>query len=189
MGGDETAEEELIVDVGVAPSEQSTTEPLEDPPRDVSEVETLRRERDNYHDRWLRKEAEFQNYRKRVTRENETLREAAYVSVLRELLTVIDSFEQALEKLSTEDADASVESYHEGFELLLKEQKIILSRFEVAEIPALGETFDPQVHEAVQQEISDDHPDGKILELFRKGYTIKGRLLRPAQVKVASCEN
>jgi len=188
MSGDETTEEEPL-DVGVATSEDSTANPLEDPNREVSEVDTLRRERDDYHDRWLRKEAEFQNYRKRVSRENETLREAAYISVLRELLSVIDSFEQALEKLSAEDANASVESYHEGFELLLKEQKFILSRFEVVEIPALGETFDPQVHEAVQQEISDDHPDGKILELFRKGYTIKGRLLRPAQVKVASCEN
>ena len=188
MSGDETTEEEPT-DVGVATPEPETPNALEDPPKAVSEIEALRLERDDYHDRWLRKEAEFQNYRKRVSRETETLREAAYVSVLRELLTVIDSFEQALEGLSAEDATASVESYREGFELLLKEQKIILSRFEVVEIPALGETFDPQVHEAVQQEISDDHPDGEILELFRKGYTIKGRLLRPAQVKVAACEN
>ena len=188
MSVDEITEEEPS-DVGVTTPEHSTANPLEDPNREINEAEILRRERDDYHDRWLRKEAEFQNYRKRVSRENETLRDAAYISVLRELLSVIDSFEQALEKLSGEDANASVESYHEGFKLLLKEQKFILSRFEVVEIPALGETFDPQVHEAVQQEISDDHPDGKILELFRKGYTIKGRLLRPAQVKVASRED
>jgi molecular chaperone GrpE len=188
MSGDETAEEKST-DVGVATSEPETAHALEDSNGEVSETEALRRERDDYYDRWLRKEAEFQNYRKRASRENETLREVAYIAVLRELLTVIDSFEQALERLSIEDATASIESYRKGFELLLKEQKMILSRFKVVEVPALGETFDPQVHEAVQQEISDDHPDGKILEIFRKGYTIKGRLLRAAQVKVATCEN
>ena len=74
----------------------------------------------------------------------------------------------------------------EGYELLLKQLKTILDRYEVSEIPGVGSVFDPNFHEAAIHEMSDDHEEGEIMEEYRKGYTIADRLLRPSQVKVAA---
>ena len=76
--------------------------------------------------------------------------------------------------------------YHEGIKLLVNELKNVLEKFEVLEVPGIGHPFDPGIHEAILVEQTDDHTEGEVLELYRKGYIQNGRLLRPAQVKVAS---
>ena len=149
-------------------------------------LESLTREKDDLHDRWLRKEAEIQNLRKRFARERQELTESERARVLKEILPVIDSCEKGLESIEVTTSSEDVKAYHEGLELLLKELKGVLARFEVVEVPGVGQEFDPMVHEALLVEEREGHADGEVLELFRKGYRMRSRLLRPAQVKVAS---
>ncbi len=167
------------------PGKRSEEQDLEsESPVDL--LESLAREKDDLHDRWLRKEAEIQNLRKRFARERQELTESQRVSVLKEILPVIDSCEKGLESLEEQASSEEVKVYHEGLELLLKGLKGVLARFEVVEVPGVGQKFDPMVHEALFVEEREDHTDGEVLELFRKGYSMRSRLLRPAQVKVAS---
>ena len=167
------------------PGKRSEEQDLEsESPVDL--LESLAREKDDLHDRWLRKEAEIQNLRKRFARERQELTETERVSVLKEILPLIDSCEKGLESLEEQASSGDVEVYHEGLELLLKGLKGVLARFEVVEVPGVGQTFDPMVHEALLVEEREGHVDGEVLELLRKGYSMRSRLLRPAQVKVAS---
>ncbi len=167
------------------PGKRSEEQDLEsESPVDL--LESLAREKDDLHDRWLRKEAEIQNLRKRFARERQELTESERVSVLKEILPLIDSCEKGLESLEEQASSGDVEVYHEGLELLLKGLKGVLARFEVVEVPGVGQTFDPMVHEALLVEEREGHVDGEVLELLRKGYSMRSRLLRPAQVKVAS---
>jgi molecular chaperone GrpE len=149
-------------------------------------LESLQKEKEDLHDRWLRKEAEIQNLRKRFARERQELTESARASVLREILPVIDSCERGLASLEEQASSQEVKVYHQGLELLLKGLQGVLSRFEVVEVPGVGQKFDPMVHEALLVEEREGHADGEVLELLRKGYSMRSRLLRPAQVKVAS---
>jgi len=148
-------------------------------------VESVRKERDEYYDLLLRKQAEFENYRKRTLKERDEARVAALTEMSKELLPVLDAAEKGLASLSGESRDPRLAGYREGYELLLKNIRNVLEKFGVRELPALGEKFDPSVHEAVITEATDEHEEGRVLEEYRKGYTISDRLLRPAQVKVA----
>ncbi len=149
-------------------------------------LESLQKEKEDLHDRWLRKEAEIQNLRKRFARERQELTESARASVLRQILPVIDSCERGLASLEEQAFSQEVKVYHQGLELLLKGLQGVLTRFEVVEVPGVGQKFDPMVHEALLVEEREGHADGQVLELLRKGYSMRSRLLRPAQVKVAS---
>lgn len=148
-------------------------------------LESVRKERDEYYDLLLRKQAEFDNYRKRTLRDREEARVAALTEISKELLHVMDAAEKGLAALSAEDRDPRLAGYREGYELLLRNMRSVLEKFGVKELPAVGEKFDPSVHEAVVTEATDEHEEGRVLEEYRKGYTISDRLLRPAQVKVA----
>jgi len=148
-------------------------------------IEILRKEKEEHHDLLLRKQAEFENYRKRVAKEKEELRLTAQASVLEELLPVLDAFEKGLHSLKAAPGDSELESYREGYELMFKEVQSVLQKFAVIEIPGVGTPFDPNVHEAVVREMTTEHKEGEILDEYRKGYKIKDRLLRPSQVKVA----
>jgi len=148
-------------------------------------LESVRKERDEYYDLLLRKQAEFENYRKRTLRDREEARVAALTEMSKELLPVVDSAEKGLAALAAETRDPKLAGYREGYELLLRNMRNVLEKFGVKELPAVGEKFDPSVHEAVITEATDEHEEGRVLEEYRKGYTISDRLLRPAQVKVA----
>jgi len=159
----------------------------ESPPPDSSleTIENLRKEREKQHDLLLRKQAELENYRKRVAKEKDELRLTAQARVLEELLPVLDAFEKGLQSLTVADGDSELESYREGYELMFKEVQSVLEKFAVIEIPGVGTPFDPNVHEAVIREMTTEHKEGEILDEYRKGYKIKDKLLRPSQVKVA----
>ena len=141
----------------------------------------LQRERDDYYDRWLRKTAEFDNYRKRVERERREQRELAVADLLQELLSAVDDFDRAL----TVDAGEGGASYRKGVELIHSKLQDLLRKQGVTPIPAVGADFDPNLHQAVTQESSPGHRDGEVIDELRRGYLINGRLLRPAMVKVA----
>jgi molecular chaperone GrpE len=141
----------------------------------------LQRERDDYYDRWMRKAAEFDNYRKRIERERREQADHAVVNLLQELLLVVDDFDRALTVEGGEGGDA----YRKGIELIHAKLHDVLRKHNVRPIDALGADFDPNVHQAVMQEPSADHREGEVIAELRKGYMISDRLLRPAMVKVA----
>jgi molecular chaperone GrpE len=161
-------------------------EPLTDAAADVAAPESsaladLERERDDYKDRWLRKSAEFDNYRKRIDRERREQADQTVVDLLQDLLAVVDDFDRAL----TVDAGEGGGAYRKGVELIHGKLHDLLRRYGVKPIEALGADFDPNVHQAVVQEDSPGHREGEVIGELRKGYTINDRLLRPAMVKVA----
>src|SRR5712691_4123858 len=141
----------------------------------------LQRERDDYYDRWMRKAAEFENYRKRVERERREQADQTIVDLLSELLLVVDDFDRAL----TVEAGEEAAAYRKGVELIHAKLYDLLRKHGVAPIDALGADFDPNLHQAVMQEVSSDHREGEVIGELRRGYMIGDRLLRPAMVKVA----
>ena len=150
-----------------------------------ADVEAIKRERDENYDRLLRKSAEFENYRKRVERERRELADHTVTDLLMDLLNVVDDFERAL-AVGADEGEA--EGYRKGVELIYTKLQDLLRRRGVKPIEALGADFDPNIHQAVAQEPSDEHREGEVTEEMRKGYMLGDRLLRPAMVKVATRE-
>jgi molecular chaperone GrpE len=144
-------------------------------------ADDLRRERDEYHDRWLRKSAEFDNYRKRIERERREQADQAVVDLLHELLLVVDDFDRAL----TVEAGGEADAYRKGVELIHAKLYDLLKKSGVKPFESLGAGFDPNIHQAVMQETSPNHREGEVIGELRKGYMMGDRLLRPAMVKVA----
>jgi len=144
-------------------------------------IDTLQRERDALQDRLLRTAAEFDNYRKRMDRERRDLSEFAAADVLRDLLPILDNFERALQAPATPDSDA----FRKGIELIHKQMLDLLKKRGVKPIEALGADFDPNFHQAVIHEPSDEHREGEVMAELQRGYLLGDRLLRPAMVKVA----
>ena len=141
----------------------------------------LRRERDDFKDRWVRKTAEFDNYRKRIERERREHADMAIADLLEAILLVVDDFDLAL----TVEAGQEAEAYRTGVELIHAKLLGVLKKHGVRAIDALGADFDPNVHQAVVHESSPDHRDGEVIGELRKGYMLGDKLLRPAMVKVA----
>jgi molecular chaperone GrpE len=147
----------------------------------AADVTALKRERDDLYDRLLRATAEFDNYRKRIDRERRDQADYATLSLLQDLLLVVDDFDLAL----TVDAGPSGGAYKKGIELIHAKLHDLLRKNRVKPIEALGTDFDPNVHQAVMHEASAGHRDGEVIEELRRGYMLGDRLLRPAMVKVA----
>ena len=145
-----------------------------------SELADLQHERDDYKDRWLRKGAEFDNYRKRVERERREQADQAVVDLLQELLLVVDDFDRALTVGGDEGG-----AYRKGVELIHGKLHELLRKQGVKPMDVLGADFDPNVHMAVMHEESPDHREGEVIGELQKGYMLHDRLLRPAMVKVA----
>lgn len=166
-------------------TEKETTEPVEptatDAPAGPDELTEARRELNEMRDRWLRKTAEFDNYRKRIERERREQSDQAVVDVLESLLPVVDDFDRAL----TVEAGPEADAYRKGVELIHAKLHDLLKKRGVRPIEALGADFDPNIHQAVVHEASPDHRDGEVIEVLQKGYMLGDRLLRPAMVKVA----
>jgi len=133
-------------------------------------------------DRYLRAAAETENVRKRASRDVERARKYALEAFSREMLAVRDSFEMGLEAADSADAASLVE----GSKATLKLLTTALERFGITEVDPLGEPFDPELHEALSMQPSADAEPGSVLIVVQKGYSLNGRLLRPAMVIVAA---
>ena len=140
------------------------------------------RAQDTY-DRLLRVSAEFDNYKKRTAREISDIRKYAYEGLCRDLLTVVDNLERAID--AADANDQTEKSVVEGVGMTRKELLKVLEKYHVTPLDSVGEAFDPAIHQAVLQEPSADHPANTILREFQKGYMIRDRLLRPAMVVVS----
>ena len=142
----------------------------------------LRTERDGYLDRLQRKQAEFENYKRRTEAERHQQSKRATIQLITEILPILDDFERALETTAeTEQPDA----YRTGIEQIYRKLTELLKKRGVTPIETVGKKFDPNFHEAVLHEESDDHQDGEIIEEYRRGYMLGSDLLRASMVRVA----
>ena len=130
-------------------------------------------------DQHLRLMAEYQNYRNRTTEEKKKIYGDAMVDCVKELLNVMDTFERALE------APCADENYKKGVELTFTQIQKAFEKLGVTEVAALGETFDPNLHNAIKQVDDSDYESDKVCEVFQKGYLLGDRLIRPAMVAVS----
>lgn len=150
------------------------------PPASREELESLRRERDELKEQLLRRRAEFENFRKRAERERQHAGTEAVAAVLKALVPVLDNLDRALE---AEGSDASL---REGVELTRRELLAILESQGVSVDDPQGRPFDPERHQALAHEPVPGVAEGTVVEVYRKGYSYRDRLLRPAMVKVAA---
>jgi molecular chaperone GrpE len=147
-------------------------------------VQQVTSERDDFKDKLLRKQAEFENFKKRTDRERAEFVKYASAELMREVLNVVDSLELALNDAGSGDGDA--QKVRQGFDLIYKQLVDSLKRFGLETIEAKGHPFDPNVHEAVSTEVSTEAPEGTVVAELRRGYLLQGKLLRPAMVTVAA---
>jgi molecular chaperone GrpE len=148
------------------------------------EVGRLRADLAAHQDRLLRLQAEFENFRKRQQRDREEINRQAKERVLGELPGIVDNLERALKHAGA--PGAAPETLAQGVELVLKQLQEVLTRFGAEPIAALGAVFDPRLHEAMARvETAGDPADGTVIEEYRRGYLLDGRVLRPALVAVA----
>ena len=143
-------------------------------------IDPKQQEFDELNDRYKRVLAEFENYKKRSSKERETLYNSIISDIVEVFLPVVDNLENAL-KIETQDVE-----YKKGIELVLKQFKDILKSKGVEEIPAMGETFDPALHEAVSSVQDPEKNAQEIVQEYRKGYKIGSKVIRHSMVVVAN---
>ena len=143
-------------------------------------IDPKQQELDELNDRYKRVLAEFENFKKRSGKERETLYNSILADIVEVFLPVVDNLENAL-KVETQDTE-----YKKGVELVLKQLKDILKSKGVEEIPAVGETFDPSLHEAVSSIQDPDKNEKEIVQEYRKGYKIGSKVIRHSMVVVAN---
>jgi molecular chaperone GrpE len=161
-------------------SDQTTTETQAPDPSELQkELDQLAGEKAELQDRVLRAQAEFQNFKKRVERERSEMFEYASMEAVRALLPVLDDFERSLK------AESADKEYVKGMELIYQRFFDGLKKLGLEPIVSIGQPFDPHLHHAVDMVETDEAPPDTVLEEFQRGYNFKGRMLRPAMVKVA----
>ena len=169
-------DEETIVNEEEVESEEDET-----PPSAEDEIDQLKSEYEAKLDRMLRTVAEYENAKKRAIRDKEEFQKYAVESVIKDLIPVIDSMNRATES-PKESTD--FDSLHEGIQLIQKQIHNVLERSNVSTIDAVGENFDPNLHEAIAQ-VESDLPANAIVEEFQVGYKLRDRVLRASMVSVS----
>ena len=182
---DESIENEIEVE-----SEVSTDENGSEEENDLAELDPVKilekdlldakNELTEQKDKFIRLQAETDNFRKRLSREKEEFSQYANERLFKELLPIFDNFERALE-----DPSNDIKSLKEGLEMILKQFSSFLEKEKVAPIEAIGEKFDPMIHEVLTSEESSEHEENTIISQFVKGYTINNRVIRPSQVVIS----
>jgi molecular chaperone GrpE len=146
-----------------------------------AELAKMTSELDELRQTLLRRQADFDNYRKRIEKERTEDTKRATARVIEGLIPVIDGFEHAL----ASHREAEYENYRKGFELIYKQLVDNVTRLGAERVDPLGKPFDPHLHQAMDRTETTEHEDGTILQVFQPGYTFHGRVLRPAMVRVA----
>lgn len=147
------------------------------------EDESLQADLDRFRDLALRSQADFENYKKRAAREKEDAIKYANSALLEKLIAIVDNFELGLEAARGESEDSPVFS---GMSMVLKQLMDFLADQGLQPIDATGQKFDPNLHEAIAHEPSEEVPEGVVIRQTRRGYRMKDRLLRPSSVVVSS---
>lgn len=171
---------ETQIDDTIPGGTDATEEPFAPAADPLAEAQA---EIEKWKDLSLRTAAELDNFRKRTARDMQESRAYANAEVLRALLPILDNFETGLDAARAEDEKSMI---YQGLSMVRRQLADFLRDENVQEIDALGKTFDPNLHEAVSQEASDEAPEGTVLMVKRRGFKLKDRLLRPAMVVVSS---
>jgi molecular chaperone GrpE len=148
-----------------------------------ADLAALRAEHENLNGQYVRLAADFDNFRKRQSRDNDDLRLQITCSTLSEILPVLDNFERARQQLNPQHEEAL--NLHRSYQGLYKQLVDVFKQLGVAPMRVEGEPFDPNLHEAVLREESHDHPEDVIVAELQRGYHLNGRVLRHALVKVS----
>ena len=158
---------------------------VEQPP-DVAalreEIEKLEVQSQHNLDQWKRTAANLENYRKRAAKERGELLKLGQATLIAQLLPTLDDLERAFLTLPT---DLRGMTWIDGLTLIERKMEMLLEQFGLKEIEALGTPFDPALHQSILQEQTQEHPDGQVLSVLQKGYTLNDKVLRPAMVKIA----
>jgi molecular chaperone GrpE len=141
----------------------------------------LQAEKDELMQTLVRRQADFENYRKRVEREREEDRKHGAKRLIEDLLPVLDAFERALQAHD----DPAYEEYRKGLELIYRQLWDALARHGLERILAAGKPFDPYHHQAIERVESSEHPEGTVLEVLQDGFMFHGRVVRPSMVRVS----
>lgn len=149
---------------------------------DENELVKLQKENEELNQRLLRVAADFDNFRKRTRLEKEELAKYANSNLISELLPVLDNFQLALD---IKEPSEEVKKFMTGMEMIQRQLLQVLEQAGLEAINAVGQTFDPQKHEAVMQVEDEEAPDNSVLEELRRGYMFKEKVIRPSMVKVA----
>jgi molecular chaperone GrpE len=154
---------------------------VEEAARAEADVAKLATDLEDLRQTLLRRQADFDNYRKRIEKERAEDAKRATARVIEGLIPVIDGFEHAL----AAHREAEYENYRKGFELIYKQLLDNVTRLGAERIEPVGRAFDPHLHQAMDRTETSEHEDGTILQVFQPGYVFHGRVLRPAMVRVA----
>lgn len=175
----ETSEAE---EVEVAPEEMAAESAEEDDGTPEAEIERLTKLNEEYLDGWQRARADFVNYKKRIEREQREAYRRAAGDILTRYLGVVDDLERAMKDRPTEGDPGN---WADGVELIYRKFRSVLEAEGVESIDALGQPFDPNLHEAISHEESDEQPAGYVIDVVQQGYRMGDQVLRPALVRVA----
>jgi len=187
-GADDTErDEDTSIKVEITSDEEDGAEEFTDPEvaEETAAGEPVKEEepRESESERYIRLAAEFDNYKKRTAREFGELFKTANERLLKQLIEIIDNFERAL---SDESAQGGVEAYRQGVELIYGQLVELMTRENVVVIEAIGKPFDPNYHEALMQQASDEYDEGTVCGELQKGYRIGNRVLRHSRVIVST---
>ena len=181
------AEPEEIVDVDQESEEASIEEENIEEAKELSPLEQLEEqirlkdeELANQKDTFLREKAELENFKKRLVKEKEDFVQFANERLLKEVIQIEDNMERAMTA-----SNATLESLQEGVEMIQKQFATFLKNQKVKPIEALGKPFDPNLHEVLNQQESEEHEENTVIQEYSKGYTLNGRILRSAKVVIA----
>ena len=181
---DETTENtvndaENTVDAGAEAVEAEVVEDTEEAVVDAAHVlEELKNEFDN---RYKRLQADFDNFRRRTNQEKEQLSGFVKGNVLADLLPVLDNFERAVQS----PAEGDAKTFLDGFVMIHQNLMATLQKHGLAPIEAVGQPFDPNLHQAIMRVETDEYPEDTVVEVLQTGYTVDGRCIRPTMVKVS----
>lgn len=181
---DETTENtvndaENTVDAGAEAVEAEVVEDTEEAVVDATQVlEELKNEFDN---RYKRLQADFDNFRRRTNQEKEQLSGFVKGNVLADLLPVLDNFERAVQS----PAEGDAKTFLDGFVMIHQNLMATLQKHGLEPIEAVGQPFDPNLHQAIMRVETDEYPEDTVVEVLQTGYTVDGRCIRPAMVKIS----
>ena len=183
---DEAVEDVVEVDSAIS-TDEDENKIIEEDRADIDPTEALEKDLQEtkvqlaeQKDKFVRLQAETDNFRKRLSREKDEFSQYANERLFKALIPIFDNFERALE-----DPSNDTKSLKEGLDMILNQFSSFLKKEKVEPIKAIGKKFDPAIHEALTSEVSDDHEEDTVISQFVKGYTINNRVLRPAQVVIS----
>ena len=183
----ESVEASTALEAETAASETIAEGPMADPADRLQQLEqelnTLKQEHETLQSQYMRIAADFDNFRKRQSRDQDDIRQQLVCSTLSEILPVVDNFERARQQLNPEGEEA--QALHRSYQGLYKQLVEVLKQQGVARMEVVGQLFDPTLHEAVLREESTEYAEDAITEELQRGYHLNGKVLRHALVKVS----